>query len=82
MLTAGSRAAEHHEPGQIRKEAALSEVLRVLRECLARVGSRPHRRAPRHDGGVTISPQPEAWRYIYETLGIRCKMRVRTQCSL
>ena len=41
-LTVGSCAAEHHEPGQIRKEAALSGPFRVTQGGLTRV------HAPRH----------------------------------
>ena len=54
---AGSRAAEHHELGQVRKEAAISELLRVLRGSLVGAGDRHHRCQPRLEGGVTISPR-------------------------
>jgi len=55
MLKAGSCAAEQHELGQVRKEAALSETFRVLQGHLAGVGGRCRRRPPYLDGGVTIT---------------------------
>jgi len=53
-LTVGSCAAEHHEPGQIRKEAALSGSFRVPQGNLTRAHARYRRRPRRFDGGGTI----------------------------
>ena len=52
-LTVGSCAAEHHEPGQIRK-AALSGPLRVTQGGLTRVHARHHRRREVSTAGAII----------------------------
>ena len=54
VLMIGSRAAERHESGQVRKEAAISDLLRVLRGSLIGAGYLPHRCAPRLEGGVAV----------------------------
>ncbi len=37
-LKVGSCAAEHYEPRQVRKEAAVNSLFRVPQGCLARAG--------------------------------------------
>ena len=59
-MTIGSCAAGRHEPGQVRKEAALSGRSRVLWDCLVRANGRCRRRPPCLDGGVTISSKPDS----------------------
>ena len=55
VLTIGSCAAGCHESGQVRKEAALSGLSRVLQGRLVRAYGFRRRRQPCLDGGVTIS---------------------------
>ncbi len=55
-LTVGSCAAEHHESGQIRKEAALTGTFRVPQGCLTRAGGHRRRRLRSLEGGGTITP--------------------------
>lgn len=59
MLTVGSCAAEHHEPGQIRKEAALSGSFRVTQDGLTRVHAHHLRRDEVSTAGArSLLPEP------------------------
>jgi hypothetical protein len=55
---AGSCAAEPREPGQVRKEAALSGALRVPQERLAGAGGSESAGGRALDGGVHGHPSP------------------------
>ena len=54
-LTVGSCAAEHHESGQIREEAALNGTFRVPQGCLTRAGGHHQRQLRSLEGGGTIT---------------------------
>jgi hypothetical protein len=51
---AGSRAVDDREPGQIREEAALSDLVQAPRTSLAGVEGRRARPGARFDGGCTV----------------------------
>src|SRR5262249_28681878 len=53
-LTARSRAMATREPGQVRKEAALSDSRHVMRISLARAKRNGYAREPRLDDGCTV----------------------------
>lgn len=61
MLTVGSCAAEHHEPGQIRKEAALSGSFRVTQGGLARVHAHHRRRREVSTAGARSPSLPSEY---------------------
>ena len=61
-MKAGSCAAEPCEPGQVRKEAALSGALRVTQGCLAGAGGLEGAGERALDGGVHGHPD-EGWTF-------------------
>ncbi len=77
-LTARSRAMRAREPGQIRKEAALSGSGHVPRRSLARANRDASARGPLSRAGRTVLPEPgDTARDVQ-----RCKIRaIRGKCT-
>jgi hypothetical protein len=77
-LTARSRAMRAREPGQVRKEAALSGNGHVPRRSLARANGGENARGPLSRAGRTVLPEPgDTARDVQ-----RCKIRaIRGKCT-